>query len=45
MTGVEYLLLVFLLGLTVGKSVMYILMKIYYGRLLEDRRTKDRRKR
>ena len=43
MTGTEYMLLVFLLGLVLGKGIMYVLMKIYYERLLKDRRTKDRR--
>ena len=42
MTGTEHLLLAFFLGLVFGKSVMYILLKIYYGRLLKDRRSNKR---
>lgn len=40
------LFLIFISGLIIGKSIMYILMKIYYNRLLGDRRVKgnDRRK-
>lgn len=42
MTGTEHLLLAFFIGLVIGKVIMYILLKIYYGRLLNDRRKTHR---
>ena len=43
MPGFESLLLTFIAGVIVGKGLMYVLMKIYYNRLLGERRTKNRR--
>ena len=46
MPGFETLLITFITGVITGKGVMYVLMKIYYNRLLGDRRLfvkKDRR--
>ena len=37
--------MIFILGLIVGKTIMYILMRIYYNRLLEDRRIEGRDRR
>jgi len=40
MPGFETLLLTFITGVIIGKGIMYVLMKIYYNRLLKDRRSK-----
>lgn len=38
MPDFESLLLTFIFGVLTGKLIMYVLLKIYYNRLLKDRR-------